>query len=170
MFRNYYKMLNISSNADDKEIYSAYEKSELNPIMLDEIRMVLMNKSLKAIYDAEIVSYELSESKQNYEITNPTLDREIKKIKVYVYVKSQMLPYESKEDKTTRIIKWLWNFILSMLALGILMGVDSYYKGAEMEKRKQVWGKEWLNSYNNKPASSSTANNAIIFRQTNTRS
>lgn len=166
MFRNYYKMLNISSNADDKEIYSAYEKSELNPIMLDEIRMVLMNKSLKAIYDAEIVSYELSESKQNYEITNPTLDREIKKIKVYVYVKSQMLPYESKEDKTTRIMKYLWKFILLWFVLGLLNGILSYCSGVEMEKR----GQEWRNSYYNKPASSSTANNAIIFRQTNTRS
>ncbi len=166
MFRNYYKTLNISSKADDKEIYSAYEKSELHPILLDEIKMVLMNKSLKTMYDAEVEKYELSESKQKYEISNAVLDREIKKIKMYAYNKSQMLPYENKDDKTTRIVKFLWSLTLTILLYGLVNGIFSYYRGVRMEERRQ----KWMNSYYVKPANSSVANVTAIPKQTYAKS
>ena len=75
MFTNYYKLMNISPAATEEEINAALEQSTLSGALVEEMKMVLQNKSLKALYDEELKLYEASESKQNYEISNATLDR-----------------------------------------------------------------------------------------------
>ena len=74
--------MKISPTATDEEINTALEKSSLSNTLVEEMKMVLQNKSLKTIYDEEVKLYQDSESKQDYEIRNTTLEREIKKIKV----------------------------------------------------------------------------------------
>ena len=89
MFTNYYKLMNISPAATEEEINAALEKSTLSGALVEEMKMVLQNKSLKALYDEELKLYEASESKQNYEISNATLDCEIKKVKAYISNKAR---------------------------------------------------------------------------------
>ena len=73
MFTNYYKLMNISPAATEEEINTALEQSTLSGALVEEMKMVLQNKSLKALYDEELKLYEAAESKQNYEISNTTL-------------------------------------------------------------------------------------------------
>lgn len=142
MFKNYYKLLNISSNASNEEINNAIEQSRSPRALLEEIRMILQNKSLKPMYDEEVKIHESKESKNNNEITNPVLRREIKKIKVYLFDKLQT-PDEVTRKPSKSISSKLWWIIGFLLFWGVMKGCSSYRVGQEIERA----GQEWVNSY-----------------------
>ena len=87
MFINYYKMINISSNASNEEINAAivtYKDKRVKSHM-DELMMVLLNESLKPLYDEELERFELSGiNAKDYKISNPILEQEINKIRYYI--------------------------------------------------------------------------------------
>lgn len=57
MFTNYYKLTNISPTATEEEINAALEQSTLSGALIEEIKMVLQNKSLKTIYVENMITY-----------------------------------------------------------------------------------------------------------------
>jgi hypothetical protein len=57
MFTNYYKLTNISPAATEEEMNAALEQSTLSGALIEEIKMVLQNKSLKTIYVENMITY-----------------------------------------------------------------------------------------------------------------
>lgn len=120
MFTDYYKLMHISSSATDEEISEALRRSTLSISLVEEMKMVLQNKSLKDLYDAELKLYETTKTKQDYQISNPILEREIKKITAYISNKA----YESVEIKE-RKHSCLW-IIVIFIAFSFIKGCMSY--------------------------------------------
>ena len=137
MFTNYYNLMNISPAATEEEINAALEQSTLSDAFVEEIKMVLRNKSLKELYDEELKLYEAAESKQNYEISNATLDREIKKVKTYISNKAResvTIEEEPKKNSNT----WLWIIVFIVIScLGKC--ISSYYRGRSLEGNRQKY-------------------------------
>lgn len=151
MFTNYYKLLDISSDASSEEINTAIERSNLSKSLMEEIKMILQNKSLKALYDAELHNCETFGSKQDYTITNPVLDREIKKVRAYITNKEQTtIEVETAKPKKNSF-SWLW--ILIFLLIGCLgKCMSSYYKGKTLEENRQKFMRDDYNASVNHPA------------------
>ena len=137
MFTNYYKLMNISPTATEEEINAALEQSTLSSALVEEIKMVLRNKSLKNLYDEELKLYEVAESKQNYKISNATLDREIKKVKTYISNKAResvTIEEEPKKNSNT----WLWIIVFIVIScLGKC--ISSYNRGKSLEENRQKY-------------------------------
>jgi len=137
MFTNYYKLMNISPAATEEEINAALEQSTLSGALVGEIKMILQNKSLKVRYDEELKLYEATEEKQNYEISDDTLDREIKKVKAYISNKaheSVTIEEESKKNRNT----WLWIIVfIAIYCLGKC--ISSYNRGRTLEENRQKY-------------------------------
>lgn len=122
--------MNISPKSSTEEINSTIEECKLSKSLLDEIKMVLQNNSLKLLYDEELQNYELSESKKDYEISNPILDRELQKIRAYLSNK----PYESieyEEDTKSRRF-WIGVFVF-FLIISLKMCLSSCYFNSKTE-------------------------------------
>lgn len=137
MFTNYYKLLHISSTATDEEINIALEQSTLSGSLVDEMKMVLQNKSLKTLYDEEIKLYEASGLKQNYVISNDTLEREIRKVKVYISNKArESVTYKEKPKKKNNALVWIIVFIV-ISCLGRC--ISSYHRGKTLEENRQKY-------------------------------
>lgn len=151
MFTNYYKLLDISSDASSEEINTAIERSNLSKSLMEEIKMILQNKSLKVLYDAELHNCETFGSKQDYTITNPVLDREIKKVRAYITNKEQTtIEVETAKPKKNSF-SWLW--ILIFLLIGCLgKCMSSYYKGKTLEENRQKFMRDDYNASVNHPA------------------
>lgn len=137
MFTNYYKLMNISLASTEEEISAALEQSTLSGELVEEMKMVLQNKSLKALYDEELKLYEVAESKQNYEISNDTLNREIKKIKAYISNKArESATTEEKQQKKSNA--WLWIIVVIIIScLGEC--ISSYNHGRTLEENRQKY-------------------------------
>lgn len=138
MFTNYYKLLNISSTSTDEEINAAISKSTLSGSLNEEIRMVLQNKTLKALYDDELKLYEQIDDKKDYQIRNPELEREIRKVKAYISNKSRetvrTLADEPKKSSNT----WLWILVFVVIScLGKC--ISSYNRGQSLEENRQKY-------------------------------
>ena len=137
MFTNYYKLMNISPAATEEEINAALEQSTLSSALVEEMKMVLRNKSLKVLYDEELKLYEASESKQNYEISNATLDREIKKVKAYISNKGRESVTIEEEPKKSNNA-WLWIIVFIIIScLGKC--ISSYNRGRTLEENRQKY-------------------------------
>lgn len=136
-FTNYYKLMNISPAATEEEINTALEQSTLSGALVEEMKMVLQNKSLKALYDEELKLYEAAESKQNYEISNTTLEREIKKVKAYISNKARESVTIEEEPKINSNA-WLWIIVFIVIScLGKC--ISSYNRGRTLEENRQKY-------------------------------
>lgn len=137
MFANYYKLMKISLAASEEEISAALEQSTLSGALVEEMKMVLQNKSLKVLYDEELKLYESAESKLNYEISNATLDREIKKIKAYISNKARESVIIEEEPKKNSNA-WLWIIVFIVIScLGKC--ISSYNRGRTLEENSQKY-------------------------------
>ena len=137
MFTNYYKLMNIPLTATEEEINSALEQSTLSGALVEEMRIILQNKSLKTLYDEELKQYEATESKQNYESSNAILDREIKKVKAYISNKArESVTIEGEPKKRSNI--WLWVIVFFVIScLGKC--ISSYNRGRALEENRQKY-------------------------------
>ena len=136
MFTNYYKLMNISPTATEEEINATLEQSTLSSALVEEMKMVLQNKSLKALYDEEVKQYEVSQSKQNYEISNTTLDREIKKVRAYISNKARESVTVEEGPKKSNV--WLWIIVFIVIScLGKC--ISSYNRGKTLEENRQKY-------------------------------
>ena len=135
MFTNYYKLMNISPTATEEEVKAALEQCSLSGTLVEEMKMVLLNKSLKKLYDEELKLYEIAESKHNYEISNITLEREIKKVKAYISNKSrESVTIEEEPKKNSNA--WLWIIVFIVIScLGKC--ISSYNRGRTLEENRQ---------------------------------
>ena len=98
--------------------------------------MVLQNKSLKELYDAEHSLYETTENKQGYEISNPVLDREIKKIKAYISNKAREFVTIEEEKSKKSSNSWLWIIVFIVLSV-FGKCISSYHRGRTLEENRQ---------------------------------
>ena len=114
MFTNYYKLLNVSSTATDEEINEALDQSTLSSSLVEEMTMILQNKPLKSLYDEELKVYEAAESKQDYQISNPILKRELEKLATYISNKPHE-PIEIDEGPERFYKGCLWTLILFII-------------------------------------------------------
>lgn len=145
MFRNYYQLMNVASNASDEDINVAIEQSNLSPLLLEEIKMVLLNKSLKALYDDELQKYEISCSKQDYEIVNPVLDRELKKVRAYISRKARITIKTKSVEPKRKTNAWLWTLIIVLIICLAKCGA-AYYKG---KRKEEIYQKYFRSDYDN---------------------
>ena len=129
MFTNYYKTLNIDIFSSNEEIVVALKKARetRNDCVYEEIEMVLLNKSLRKLYDEELNNYEQSDLKQSYIIQNVTLEREIKKIKAFV-------SHRRKANDSYRNHGVLLFLVLVLFIL--ISGYSNYKKGYNLEMNK----------------------------------
>lgn len=114
MFTNYYKLLNVSSTATDEEIREALGQSTLSSSLVEEMTMVLQNKSLKSLYDEELKMYETAESKRDYQISNPILKCELEKLATYISNRPHE-PIEIDEGPERFYKSCLWTIILFII-------------------------------------------------------
>lgn len=137
--------MNISPAATEEEINIALERSSSSGALVEEMKMVLHNKSLKKLYDEELKLFEASESKQSYEISNTVLDREIKKIKVYISNKPRESVIVVKKPKKNSHT-WLWVIVFIVIAcLGKC--ISSYNLGRTLEENQQKNLEEFRQKY-----------------------
>lgn len=127
--------MNISPTATEEEVKAALEQCSLSGTLVEEMKMVLLNKSLKKLYDEELKLYEIAESKHNYEISNITLEREIKKVKAYISNKSrESVTIEEEPKKNSNA--WLWIIVFIVIScLGKC--ISSYNRGRTLEENRQ---------------------------------
>ena len=92
MFKNYYYLLGISPKSTEDEINAALErlKGKRSQSLLEEIRMILLNKGLRGLYDSEFELYSNSADKNDYIIKNAELERELEKIRAYQENKAKL--------------------------------------------------------------------------------
>ena len=141
MFKDYYKLLGISSTATDGEIKIALEQSTLSNYMVEEMKMVLQNKSLKNLYDEELHLYNASEEKNNYVVCNVILERELKKIKAYISNKThESVTVGEKPTKNKQKYTWLW-VVIGFVILCLAKCASSYYKGVRLEENAQKYNR-----------------------------
>ena len=139
MFANYYYELNISPNASELEIDTAINEAHFLPkSFLDEISMVLHNKSLKSRYDAELRLYDLVESKESYEISDPILERELIKIRLYIAKANEEYRQKREKENRKKEKKNYWEWVLITLVI-VCLGKcgSSYEKGRQLEEHRQ---------------------------------
>lgn len=151
MFKDYYKLLGISFNASGKEIKIALDNAHRcqNDSLINEAKMVLGNTQLKNLYDNEYQTYVMSEEKQNYEICNPILKRELRKIELYIANKSAIstVPIPSRNGHK---YTWIW-VIIGFVILCLGKCATSYYKGVKLEENAQKYYRgEYDYSFGNK--------------------
>ena len=138
MFTNYYKLINLSPSATDEIINEAISQSTLSGSLTEEIRMVLKNKKLKALYDEELKVYEQTEYKKDYQISNPTLEREIRKVKAYISNKARETVQTIDEEPKKSSNAWLWILIFIVVScLGKC--ISSYNRGRSLEENRQKY-------------------------------
>ena len=84
LFKDYYYLLGLQVYASEEDIKNALHNLEgkRSPILLYEIKMILLNKELKILYDQEYKLYSEAASKQNYEIQNHELRKFLEDTKV----------------------------------------------------------------------------------------
>lgn len=124
MFKNYYYLLGISPKSTEDEINAALEtlQGKRSQSLLEEIRMILLNKSLRELYDSEFELYSNSNDKNEYIIKNADLERELKKIRVYQENKAELsnkefYAEEEKRNSFKKSIKW---FIIGIIVLSLI--------------------------------------------------
>lgn len=123
--KNYYKILNVSPSANEEEINDAIAQSDLSPFLLEETRMVLLNKKLRNLYDSEFKLYQISESKNDYVISNSDLEKELDKIRVYVSDKLSE-SFESEEEPRSHSKLWI-GLIVFFIIIAFKMCMDSHF-------------------------------------------
>lgn len=135
MFKDYYGILGISSDATTEEISAAVEKyhGKISNVLLDEIQMVFRNKSLKLQYDTEYLLYSKSDSKQFYKITNPILERELIKIETYVEIRARENIERFQKEEKSWGGAWRWIILIIVIML-VKECVFSYNRGKNIER------------------------------------
>ena len=139
MFKDYYRLLGITSNASEKEIKTALDNAHRcqNEGLVNEAKMVLGNTQLKNMYDNEYQKYVMSVEKQNYDISNPILKRELRKIELYVNKKSTT-PTVPIPPRKSHNYTWIW-VVVGLMILCLIQCVSSYYKGVKLEENAQKY-------------------------------
>lgn len=117
-FKNYYYLIGISNDASEEEIKTAIDKLEgkRSKALLYEIRMVLLNKELRKVYDIEYEMYSKSDAKQDYIIKNDELKNFLESIRqqeeVSVHFTTEKIVKEA--EKNERYKKLLLGIIIAI--------------------------------------------------------
>lgn len=124
MFKNYYYLLGIPAESSDDEIRAAIERlqGKRSKSLLEEARMILLNKRLRELYDSEFEQYSISENKSEYIVKNVDLEKELKKIEVYQERNAELsnkdiYAREEKSNSFRRSIKW---FVIGTIVLSLI--------------------------------------------------
>lgn len=104
LFKDYYYLLGVQINASEEDIKSALEKlkGKRSLLLLYEIKMVLLNKELRVIYDNEYKLYFEAASKENYEIQNHELRKFLEDTKVQEDISVNFVTDKKVEENECR--------------------------------------------------------------------
>ena len=124
MFKNYYYLLGISPKSTEDEINAALErlKGKRSQSLLEEIRMILLNKGLRGLYDSEFELYSNSADKNDYIIKNAELERELEKIRAYQENKAELSNQEffKEEEKRNSFKRSIRLHIIGIIVLSLV--------------------------------------------------
>ena len=118
LFKNYYYLLSVSNEASEEDIKTAIDKLEgkRSKALLYEIKMVLLNKELKKLYDIEYEMYSKSDAKKDYIIQNDELKNFLESIRqheeVSVHFTTEKIVKEA--EKSERYKKLLLGIIIAI--------------------------------------------------------
>lgn len=114
LFKNYYYLLSVSNEASEEDIKTAIDKLEgkRSKALLYEIKMVLLNKELKKLYDIEYEMYSKSDAKKDYIIQNDELKNFLESIRqqeeVSVHFETEKLVKETKKsERYKKLLLWI---------------------------------------------------------------
>lgn len=122
-FKNYYYLIGISNDASEEEIKTAIEKLEgkRSKALLYEIKMVLLNKELKKLYDLEYELYSKSDAKQDYVIQNDELKNYLESIRqqeeVSVHFTTDKIVKEAKKSDRYKKLLMVMIFALALFLI-----------------------------------------------------
>ena len=133
VFKDYYYLLGVQKNASEDDIKSALEKLEgkRSPILLYEIKMILLNKELRVLYDNEYKLYSEAVSKENYEIQNCDLRKFLEDTKSQEeisvnFVTNEIFEEEENSSKFKKSIIWaIIGILLLCLSKCVVNGIVS---------------------------------------------
>ncbi len=137
VFKDYYYLLGVQKNASEDDIKSALEKLEgkRSPILLYEIKMILLNKELRVLYDNEYILYSVASSKENYEIQNCDLRKFLEDTKSHEEISVNFVTdevFEEKENSSKFKKSIIWAIIgilllcLSKCVVNGILSANSY--------------------------------------------
>ena len=133
IFKDYYYLLGVQTNASEDDIKSALEKLEgkRSPLLLYEIKMILLNKELRVLYDNEYKLYSEAVSKDNYEIQNCDLRKFLEDTKSQEeisvnFVTNEIFEEEENSSKFKKSIIWaIIGILLLCLSKCVVNGIVS---------------------------------------------
>lgn len=133
IFKDYYYLLGVQTNASEDDIKSALEKLEgkRSPLLLYEIKMILLNKELRVLYDNEYKLYSVAASKENYEIQNCDLRKFLEDTKSQEeisvnFVTDEIIEEEENSSKLKKSIIWaIIGILLLCLSKCVVNGIVS---------------------------------------------
>ena len=133
IFKDYYYLLGVQTNASEDDIKSALEKLEgkRSPLLLYEIKMILLNKELRVLYDNEYKLYSEAVSKENYEIQNCDLRKFLEDTKSQEeisvnFVTNEIFEEEENSSKFKKSIIWaIIGILLLCLSKCVVNGIVS---------------------------------------------
>ena len=110
MFKNYYYLIGVPQKATENDIKVAIESLEgkRSASLLYEIKMILLTKQLRELYDLEYSSFCSCDevNKKNYEIQNELLKKELERLYAEQNISAEMANDSFvKEEKKRRFIK-----------------------------------------------------------------
>jgi DnaJ-class molecular chaperone len=133
IFKDYYYLLGVQTNASEDDIKSALEKLEgkRSQLLLYEIKMILLNKELRVLYDNEYKLYSEAVSKENYEIQNCDLRKFLEDTKSQEeisvnFVTNEIFEEEENSSKFKKSIIWaIIGILLLCLSKCVVNGIVS---------------------------------------------
>lgn len=137
VFKDYYYLLGVQKNASEDDIKSALEKLEgkRSPLLLYEIKMILLNKELRVLYDNEYILYSVAPSKENYVIQNCDLRKFLEDTKSQEEISVNFVTdeiFEEKENSSKYKKSIIWAIIgilllcLSKCVVNGIVSTNSY--------------------------------------------
>lgn len=135
MFKNYYYLIGVPQKATENDIKIAIEglEGKRSASLLFEIKMVLLTKQLRELYDLEYSSYCSCDeiNKKNYKIQNEVLQKELERLYAEQAISTEMAndSFVKEEKKRQSIKRILLYIVIGWIILSLATcAANAFYK------------------------------------------
>lgn len=135
MFKNYYYLIGVPQKASENDIKIAIEglEGKRSASLLYEIKMVLLTKQLRELYDIEYSSYCSCDevNKKNYKIQNEVLLKELERLYAEQNINSEMAndSFVKEEEKRRSIKRSLLYIVIVWIILSLVTcAANAFYR------------------------------------------